>query len=225
GVEGGHGQLAEARRERGRYRRRAHQPRLALGVLRRVVVPLALVYDLAGQGRLRVVVAEHADLDLPRAADSALDDELAVVAGRLEQSLEGAVLTVRAVQRDEDDVEALAQLARHAAGRLGAHERRGGGAAHALGAVGQRLLDRARVVAAGQRPARLLGQRAHRIAADDPAAVARDADGNDLVTAPLERGDDGGGGGQRDLVLAGASAEDHAHARHERIVAVRLRRA
>jgi hypothetical protein len=41
----------------------------------------------------------------------------------------------------------------------------------------------------------LLGQRAHRIAADHPASVTSDADGDDVVAAPLERGDDRRGGG------------------------------
>ena len=54
------------------------------------------------------------------------------------------------------------------------------------------------------------------------SAVAGNADGDDVVAATLEGGDDRGGRRQRDLVLAGAPAEDHAHARHERIVAVRL---
>ena len=98
---------------------------------------------------------------------------------------------------------------------------------HALGPVGQGFLDRAGVVAARQGDARLLGQRAQRIAADDPPAVARDADRHDLMTAPLEGGDDGGGRGQGDLVLAGASAEDHAHAqaRHDPYSSSPLRRA
>ncbi len=127
------------------------------------------------------------------------------------------------MERDEDDVEALAQFSGHAAGRLGARERGGGGGAHALGAVGEGFLDGV-VTGARQRTACLLGQRMHRIAAHDPAAIPPDADGDHVVAAPLERGDDGGGGGQRDFVLAGAPAEDHAHARHERIVAAPLSR-
>jgi hypothetical protein len=144
--------------------------------------------------------------------------------GDLEQPLDRAVLSVWPVQRDEHHVEPLAQLARHTPGGLGAHERGGRVAQHAFGAVGQRLLDGAGPVAVGQRDARLLGQGPHGIAADDPAAVARDADGHDVVAPLLERGDHRGGGSQRHLMLARAPTKDHSHARHERIVAVRLDR-
>ena len=100
------------------------------------------------------------------------------------------------MQRDEDDVEALAQLGGHAAGGLGPHEGGGDDAAHALGAIGQRFLDGAGVVAARQRHPRLLGQRGHGVAAHDPPPVMRDADGDDVVTALLEGGNDGRGRGE-----------------------------
>src|SRR2546426_11274798 len=48
GGEGGHGELAHARRERGPDGRRHRATRLALSALRTVDVPLSVVRDLAG---------------------------------------------------------------------------------------------------------------------------------------------------------------------------------
>src|SRR5256712_848188 len=58
------------------------ESRLAIRVLRRVVVDLARVRDLAGQGGNGLVVPEHAHLDLA-AGDGAFDEDLPVVARRL----------------------------------------------------------------------------------------------------------------------------------------------
>jgi len=82
----------------------------------------------------------------------------------------------------------------------------------ALSAIGERLLDGAGRVTARQADARLRGQRAQRIAADDPAAIAPDADRHHGMAAMLQRGHHRGGGGERDLVLAGPPAKNHAHA-------------
>src|SRR5207253_5166260 len=57
----------------GRKRRGQRESRLAIRVLRRVVVELDRVRDLAGQGGHGLVVAEHAHLDLA-AGDGALDE-------------------------------------------------------------------------------------------------------------------------------------------------------
>src|SRR5438876_1262148 len=292
----------------GRKRCGHRESRLAIRVLRRVVVELARVRDLAGQGGHGLVIAEHAHLDLA-AGDGALDEDLPVVArrpverpgqgarvadladpdgraeirrldeageaeglrdpardalgrpppfvaghhevlddgqavglehrlhrrlvhpdgggeharadvgqiGELEEALDRAVLSVRAVEHDDDDVEA-AQLDGEAAGGLGPGEARRRGAVDGLGATGERLLDRAGGIVRGQRHTRLGRERPQRVAAHDPAPVARDPDRHHRVTARLERPDDRGRGRERDLVLPRPAAEDdaHAEARHAR---------
>src|SRR5690606_6996380 len=57
---------------------------LVIEVFVLVRVELVTGDDLAGDGRNRVFVPQHADLDLPR-ADAPLDKQAAVVAGRLVQ--------------------------------------------------------------------------------------------------------------------------------------------
>src|SRR2546426_196028 len=284
------------------------ESRLAIRVLRRVVVELARVRDLAGQGGHGLVVPEHAHLDLA-AGDGAFDEDLPVVArrlverpgqgarvadladpdgraeirrldeageaegvrdpardalgrpppfvaghhevlddgqavglehrlhrrlvhpdrggeharadvgqvGELEEALDRAVLPVRAVEHDDDDVE-VAHLGGEAPGGLGPGEARRRGAVDGLGAVGQRLLDFAGAVVRGQRDARLGGERPQGIAAHDPAPVAGDPDRHHGVAARLERRDDRGRGREGDLVLPRPAAEDdaHAQARHAR---------
>ena len=132
---------------------------------------------------------------------------------QLEHSLDGAVLAIGAVQHDDDHVETRAQLRGHPAGRLDADECVGGERdVGAFGAIGERFLDGAGGVAARQADAGLRGQGAEGITADDPAAVTADPDGDDGMAPVLQRRHHRGGGGERDLVLAGPPAEDHAHA-------------
>src|SRR5205823_4770489 len=131
--------------------------------------------------------------------------------GQLEEALDRAVLAVRAVEHDDDDVE-TAELGGEPARGLGAREAPRGGALAGLGAVGERLLDGARGIVQGQRHARVGRERAQRVAAHDPATVARDADRHDDVALLLERRDHRRGGGQGDLVLAGAASEHDADA-------------
>src|SRR5262245_17240126 len=289
-----------------------HDFRLAVGVLRGVVVPLRGVADLGRDRGHGIVVAEHADFDLtpehgaldqhlavvprgfverdaerlrvmdfadadagaevrrlhevrkaelardtgahgggiltplPTRHHEVLDDRQAVGAedglhggfvhahgggqhagadvgnvSELEESLDRPVLAVRAVEHDDDDVEALAQFHRQAPCRLGPRERGLATGQARLRAVRQRLLDVTRRVAGGQPDARLRGERPQRIAAHHPAAVARDAERYHLMAAALQRGDDRGGGRQRDLVLSRAAAEDDADTqrRHGAILA------
>jgi len=103
-------------------------------------------------------------------------------AGELEQPLHRAVLAERPVQDREDDVD-LRELRRHVAGRqpLEAGGRCVFSGAGIEGGPGRREL---------------------------PAARPVDLDGHDLVAARLERRRDALRGGDRDLVLAGAAAED-----------------
>src|SRR5437867_13204784 len=82
GTVGRDRQRADPPARLGRDRRRNRDPRPALGVLRRIVVEIAWVGDLAGQGGHGLVVAEDAHLALP-ATDGALDEELLAVARRL----------------------------------------------------------------------------------------------------------------------------------------------
>src|SRR5262245_53000016 len=63
GPEGLHRELAHAAGDLGRQRCGHLEGSVTLAVLRLVVVPLARVADLAGHGSLRMVVAEHGDLD------------------------------------------------------------------------------------------------------------------------------------------------------------------
>src|SRR5919197_706951 len=82
GAVGCERQLTDPPAGLGRDPRGHREVRLAVRVLRRVVVELARVRDLAGQGGHGLVVAEHAHLDLA-AVDGALDEELPIVACRL----------------------------------------------------------------------------------------------------------------------------------------------
>ncbi len=132
--------------------------------------------------------------------------------GELEEALDGAVFAVGTVEHDHDDVEPLAELEREAPGGLGAREALHRSAFDGFGAIGEGLLHGAVGVVRRQRDPGLGGQRPQGLAADDPASVAGDADGDDGVTALLEGGDDRGRGGERHLVLPGAPAKDHAHA-------------
>ena len=114
---------------------------------------------------------------------------------QLEHSLDGAVLAIGAVQHDDDHVETRAQLRGHPAGGLDADECVGGErGVGALRAIGEGFLDGAGGVTARQADARLRGQRAERIAADDPATVTADPDGDDDMAPMLERRDHRGGG-------------------------------
>src|SRR5437899_269405 len=153
---------------------------------------------------LRRVVVEHAGADVGQV-------------GELEEALDRAVLPVRAVEHDDDDVE-VAHLGGEAPSGLGPGEARRRGAVDGVGAVGQRLLDLAGAVVRGRRDARLGGERPQGVAAHDPAPVAGDPDRHHGVTARLERRDDRGRRRAGDLVLPRPAAEDdaHAQARHAR---------
>src|SRR5499425_19044 len=78
GAEGLHRELAHAAGDLGRQRCGHLEGGVTLAVLRLVVVPLARVADLAGHGSLRMVVAEHGDLDLA-SLHGALDEDATVV--------------------------------------------------------------------------------------------------------------------------------------------------
>src|SRR5437867_2097955 len=191
------------------------EPRLAIRVLRRVVVELARVRDLAGQA-VGLEHRLHRRLVHPDRGGQHPRADVGQV-GELEETLDRAVLAVRAVEHDDDDVE-VAHLGGEAPGGLGPGEARRRGAVDGLGAVGQRLLDFAGAVVRGQRDARLGGERPQGIAAHDPAPVAGDPDRHHGVAARLERRDDRGRGREGDLVLPRPAAEDdaHAQARHAR---------
>src|SRR5437660_4325372 len=315
GLEGRHTQFLHPPGQLGPDGRRNHELGLALGVLRRVVVPLGAVADLGRQRGHRLVVAEDADLDF--APDGrALDQDLPVVprglvdrrgeivdlphladtharaevrrldeardadalrdspgdagtisaplvthddlvldhrqamslkdglhrdlvhpdrrgqhagahvreVGQLEEPLDRAVFTIRTVQHDHNDVQALTETRGQAACRLDA-DQRGVSRGLGLGTVGERLFHGSGVVVR-KGDAGLIGQSTERVAADDPASIARDPERHDPVTAALESGDDRRRRGEPDFVLAGAAAEDDADAkrRHE-IDSSRRRRA
>src|SRR5947199_43484 len=198
------------------------EPRLAIRVLRRVVVELARVRDLAGQGGHGLVVPEHAHLDLA-AGDGALDEDLPVVARRLvERPGQGARVADLAdpdgraeIRRLDEagEAEGLRDPARDALGRpppfvAGHHE----------------VLDDGQAVGLEHRFHRRLvhpdrgGEHPQGVAAHDPAPVAGDPDRHHGVTARLERRDDRGRGREGHLVLPRPAAEDdaHAQARHAR---------
>ena len=125
-----------------------------------------------------------------------------------EHTLDRPVFAVRAVEHDEHDVELAAEAGGKAAG-LGQVGERGAGDGRRAGALDQRLLDGTGRVGRGQGHARLRGERAERVAPGEPAAVARDADGDDLVAGLRERPHHRRGRRQRHLVLARPAAEDH----------------
>ena len=130
-------------------------------------------------------------------------------ARQLQQALDRPVLALRAVQENQDDVEALAQARRQPLGGLHAHER-------GAGVGGGRPLEQL-VLGGGVRAAlgqglarRLLGQRAQRVASHEPAAVLGDADGGEIEAAPVHRRHHRRGAREGDLVLARPAAEHHA---------------
>src|SRR6266446_1108798 len=103
----------------------------------------------------------------------------------------------------------LAEARGQALGGLHAHERGpgvGGG-----GPLEQLALGGGVRAALGEGLARgLLGQRAQRIAAHQPAAVLGDADGHQIEAAPVHGRHHRRGAGEGDLVLARPAAEHHA---------------
>src|SRR2546425_1242747 len=200
------------------------ESRLAIRILRRVVVELAR--DAPGRPP-PFVAGHHEVLDDGQAVglehcfhrrlvhpDRGGEHARADVGqvGELEEALDRAVLPVRAVEHDDDDVE-VAHLGGEAPGGLGPGEARRRGAVHRLGPVGQPPLYFARAIVRGQRDARLGGERPQGVAAHDPAPVAGDPDRHHGVTARLERRDDRGRGREGDLVLPRPAAEDDAHAK------------
>src|SRR5215467_12643930 len=80
GPEGLHREPAHAAGDLGSQRGGHLEGGVTLAVLRLVVVPLARVADLAGDGGLWMVVTQHGNLDLAP-LDAALDENAAVVAG------------------------------------------------------------------------------------------------------------------------------------------------
>src|SRR6266540_1475532 len=80
GAEGFDGELAHTPGDVGGQRCGHLEGRVASPVLRLVVVPLAGIADLAGDRGLRVIVAEHGDLDLAP-LHGPLDEETAIVRG------------------------------------------------------------------------------------------------------------------------------------------------
>jgi hypothetical protein len=128
---------------------------------------------------------EHARADVPHA-------------GHLEQALERAVLTPRTVQEGEDDVDVTehpGQLRRVGDDELGAGgallqgDRRQGGVDGRQHPVG----DPEAVEVAGL---------------EDPAAVLRDADRDDVVLLPVDHVEDRSAGDAGDAVLGRTAAED-----------------
>lgn len=127
--------------------------------------------------------------------------------GEFEQSLEGAVLTVGAVQHREDDVD-LAECLGHGAG-FAVHDlavrRVDGEHDAALGRLGQLL--HARRPAIGDRHAVGL------VGGERPPAVRGDADGQYVVLRPVDGPQHGSGGDHGDPVFGAAAAEDDSHTR------------
>src|SRR5262249_12090944 len=115
GAERGHGGFAHARGERGADPRGYYDARLALDVLRRVVVPFGVVADFTRQRRLGRVVTEDTDLDLARPVHRALHHDLSVVPrGLVERRGQ------RVCARHAADAHTRAQVRRlHEAGKAG----------------------------------------------------------------------------------------------------------
>ena len=132
-------------------------------------------------------------------------------ARQLEESLDGPVLALGAVEQDQHHVEALAEAGGQALGALHPRERARGLAGG--GAVEQLALGLGLRPALGQRELRgRPAQRAERIAADEPAPVLGDADRHDVEARAVDRGHHRRGAREGDLVLTRSSAEHHAHA-------------
>jgi hypothetical protein len=140
-------------------------------------------------------------------------------ARHLQQPLDGAVLAVRAVQDRQDDVD-LAEQVRYLRGRAG-YRARGGqhvelarvgpvlaacvlaaGPRHHLRAGHGHRLDRGQLAVGDGHPARFIGHL-------HPVPVGGDADGNDLVLRPVDRGQHVAAAHDRHRVLGPAAAEDH----------------
>ena len=110
----------------------------------------------------------------------------------IEEALDGAVFAKGAVHDGENDVDALAAAA--------AIELDEGG----VGGIGGH-----RDALAG---AENFGKHFLRAGADEPVAFFGDANGDGFVFVGVEAADDGGGGGKRDFVFAGAATEEDANA-------------
>ena len=132
-------------------------------------------------------------------------------AGELEESLDGAVLAKGAVQNGKEDIDAegLSLFLRgrcghvqQACGMRGWHQRAGmcgagfgNGGSGDGGAAGEHML---------------------RVVCEQPVAGFGDADGDDVVFLSVDSGKYGGGGAQRDFVLARAAAKDDSDAEFPR---------
>ena len=116
----------------------------------------------------------------------------------LEHALQGAVLAERAVQQREDDVD-LAEAARDLPGLLDGERAVGAAQGHhdpGVGRVDLGGVTRGELELAGV------------VVGEDPVAVARDPDRDDVVGVAVDRAHHAGGGRARDGVLRGPSAED-----------------
>ena len=124
-------------------------------------------------------------------------------AGQLKQALDGAVFAEGAVKDGEDDVERSALRAGH-----GRHQ---GGNALVEKLRSGRSFRIAGAETAGN-GARVAQEELVRIGRGQPAAFPGDADGDDVEFGAVDSVEDGGGGEQRDFVLAAAAAEENADA-------------
>lgn len=127
--------------------------------------------------------------------------------GELQQTLEGAVLAVRAVQYGEDDID-LAQRLGHGA-RLAVDDlavaRIHGEDDAAVRGLGD-LLDARQGPVGDGHPVRIVG-------GERPAAVGGDADGQDVVLRTVDGPQYGTRRDHRNGVLGAPAAEDDGHAR------------
>jgi len=117
--------------------------------------------------------------------------------GEFEEALDGAVFAEGAVQDGEDDVKGLGESAALLDEFSAGVELNG----FAAGLFAQ-----------GWRGFCFTGEQVLGIAGCDPSSLLGDADGDDLVLRLVDGLEDGGGGEEGDLVLAGAAAEENADA-------------
>lgn len=128
-------------------------------------------------------------------------------AGQFQETLEGAVLAVGAVQDGEDHVD-VAEGLRHRAGLAVEDLAVAGGDGEddgALAGLGERV-DVGDGALGDRHPRGLVG-------GEHPAALGGDADGQDVVPGAVDGAQDGAAGDHGDAVLGAAPAEDDGDAR------------
>ena len=137
-------------------------------------------------------------------------------AGQLKQALDGAVFAESAVKDREDDVERCSLRAGHGRhqGRNALVEKLRSGRSFRIAgaeAAGHSGVPSDRPVA-GVRGRWIALEQLVRIGRGQPAAFPGDADGDDVEFGAVDCVEDGGGGEQRDFVLAAAATEENADA-------------